>query len=171
MCYRRGRLKRIVIPIIGLALIAIITFTIYNGKNKLKVPAIQSINSMKIIGESAGASPRTEFTFDFSKKEHLDMANNILDWMKSGEIIDDTKDIVSNKGGNPTTLIIESKDGTKIQIEAATNDIETKVENGTLYEKQNANGQVRLFLSNTKKPMRELSPKLYSFLNNGWKSI
>ncbi|MDD7794418.1 hypothetical protein [Clostridium sp. 'White wine YQ'] len=164
-------MKRKVIPIISLVLIAAIVFTIYNGKNKLKVPTIENISSMKIIESSVGASPKKELAFDFSKKEHVDMANNILYWMKSGKIIDNTKDKVTNKGGNPTSLIIESKDGTKIQIEEATYDIETKVENGAQIEKQNANGQVKLFISNTKEPVRELSPSLSSFLNNGWKNF
>ncbi|WP_238885473.1 hypothetical protein [Clostridium sp. YIM B02551] len=164
-------MKRNVIPIISLILIATIIFTIYNGKNKLKIPTIENISSMKVIGSGVGASQKVEQTFDLSKKEHLDMANNILDWLKSGEIIENTKVGVNNKGEEPTYLIIESKDGTKIQIEAATSDIETKVENGVEYEKQNASGKVNLYLRNSKKPIRELSPSLNSFLNNGWKNF
>ena len=167
-------MKRAVVLLISLFLLVVIGLTVYvifKGTNQFKVPTIEKISSIKIVPAKAGGGKRDELSFDLSKKENLDMVNNILLWLKSGQIIGSSKGDMVYNGGTPTYLIIELKDGTTIQVQSAVDAITTKLSNGTEVRGQNVAGQVTLYFSNTRKPIREISPELKSFIDDGWKNF
>lgn len=162
-------MKRKAVVIIGSILIisiAFITFWILIIKGQFKVPTIENISSIKVVPAKVGASKRDEFSFDLSNKEQLNMVNNILYWLKSGQIIGNSKGDMIYHGGSPTYLVIELKDGSKIQIQSAVDAITTKVPYGTEVKGQSVSGQVTLYFSDSRKPIRELAPELKSFIDD-----
>lgn len=162
----------LLISLILILAIPLAIFATYKGKNKFRVPTIEDINSIKILPAEVGLSIGTkdEF-FDLNKKEHLDMINNILNLLKSGKVVGDTGHDIVSHGGTPTYLIIELKNGIRIRIQSAVNSVATEVPNGTWVKGENVSGQVTLYISNIKEPIREFSPELKSFIDNGWKSF
>jgi hypothetical protein len=167
-------LRRRAILIISFVLIVSITLlsvTIYKEKNKFTVPAIENISTIKIVPAKTGGGTREELSFDLSKKEHLDMVNNMLEWLGSAQTISHGKGDMIYHGGTPTYLIIELKDGTTVQIQSAVDSITTEIPNGIMVSSQSVAGQVTLYISNVKKPVRELSPELKDFIDNGWKGF
>ena len=162
----------LLISLILILVIPLVIFATYKEKNKFRVPIIEDINSINIAPAKVGLGIGTkDELFNLNKKEHLDMVNNILNWLKSGKVMGNTKCDIISHGGTPTYLIIELKDGTKIHIQSAVNPIATKVPNGTEIKGENVSGQVTLYISNIKEPIREFSPELKSFIDNGWKSF
>jgi hypothetical protein len=104
------------------------------------------------------------------KKEHMEMVKEILNWLKSSQMVDYTggHENISH-GLPPTYLIIELKDKTIIQIKSSVNAIITQLPNGTTEVKgQIVDGQVTIYIGDTMNYIRVLSPELKSFIDSGW---
>lgn len=154
-----------------IVVLSIIAYVVCKNKNKFSVPEMESINSIKIIPARTGACTREELFFDLSKKEYRDTVNNILNWLKSGHVVGKAEGEFFSMGGSPTDLVIELKNGTSIQIESAVGSIVTKIPNGTEVKAQSIYGQVTIYGSNIRDHIRDVSPELKSFIDNGWESI
>ncbi|MBW9154807.1 hypothetical protein [Clostridium estertheticum] len=170
--------KRVVliITLILIVTIVLISSIIPKEKNQFKILTIKNISSIKIVPATTSGimiigKKEEEFPFDLSKKAHQAMANNILSWLKSGRMMRyDNNEAVSNGGGGPTYLVIELKNGTSIFIKSAFSMRYVNTSNGKVTQ-QNTDGQVTISTTNPQEVIRELSPKLKSFLDNGWKSF
>lgn len=172
--FRRVYVKKRVFLVISLILaliIILISAIIYKQKYKFTVPSMENINTIKIAPAKTGGGQREELVLDKNKKEHLDMINNILNWLKYAKVMSINKGDITYHGGTPTYLIIELKDGSKIQLQSSVDAIATKIPNGTEIRSQDVSGQVTLYFSNKRNPIRVLSPQLKSFINDGWKSF
>lgn len=161
---------------VSFILFVIITLAIvisYKQINNFKVPEVKNIKTIGIVPPKVGSnSGDDELFFNLDKKEHLDMVNTILNWLKSGKIIGKTNSDIIYHGSAPTYLIIDLKDGTQIRIQSATDAIATDKGNELYMESKDVPGEITLYFDNdNKKPIRELSPQLKSFINDGWKSF
>jgi len=168
--------KRVVLIITLILIVAIvlITFIAHEEKNQFKVPTINNISSIKIVPATTGpimVGKQEEFTFDLNVKAHQAMANNILSWLKSGRMMGNDNNKAVSNGGTPTYLIIELKNGTSICIKSAVGASYLNTSNGKVIQSQNTDGQVSIYTTNPQEDIRELSPELKSFLNNGWKGF
>ena len=98
---------------------------------------------------------------------------DILSWLKSGIITSENKRDYLSHGYTPTCLLIELKDGRELRILASADTTITKI-NDQMYsaEPKDVPRQVSIYdLGVDKRPVRELSPKLRSFIDEGWKSF
>lgn len=160
--------KKLIIILILIVATTIVIFITHNGREKFEVPAFENIKSVKIEPPTSGPIRPGEYEdmyFDLSKREDIDMVNNILGWLKSGRIIGNAKDEAVSNGSTPTYLIIELKDGTEISIKSAVST--TYINNGTEVKSQSINGQITISVTRQKN-IRVLSPELKSFIDNGW---
>lgn len=161
--------KRLILSIIFILIVVItlICFVSYRKQRKFTVPAINSISSIKIDVGRVGAGKKDELKFNLNNKKHLDMASNILLWLKNGRMMGNAKDEFILDGASPTILKIELKDGTSIAIKSA---LGCKKINCREVDSYDIPGQVTIYINNNH-PIRESSPELKSFINEGWKSF
>lgn len=167
-------MKKRWIILISVILISVISIKVYGMlKNKYETSIIKgisstSISSIRIEPESAGAIRKDSIYFDFNNNQ--DRFENIVDWIKSGSIVGNANNEMLSMGGSPTFLIIELKNGTSIRVKSAIGSITTKLSHGIKVDGRNIDGQVTIYISGMQTPIREYSPQLKSFIENGWKS-
>lgn len=148
--------------------IALVILCLHNGDNRSKSLTLKSVKSVKIVRPYSGIiSNYKDLYFDLNKKEDKDMVNNILSWLKSGRIMGNASNEAVWNGGAPAYLVIELKNGTKIYIHSS-------VSNGGApsYSTTDLKGEVTIRTIPVKQDdIRVLSPKLKSFIENGWKDF
>lgn len=147
----------------------------YRRINALNIPEVKDIKSIGIVPGKVGwmNEEESELYFDLNKKEHLNKVKDILSWLKSGIITSENKRDYLSHGYTPTCLLIELKDGRELRILASADTTITKI-NDQMYsaEPKDVPRQVSIYdLGVDKRPVRELSPKLRSFIDEGWKSF
>lgn len=164
--------KRLILSIIFILIVVItlICFVSYRKQRKFTVPTINSISSIKICVGRVGAGKKDELKFNLNSKKHLDMASNILLWLKNGRMMENAKDEFILDGASPTILKIELKDGTSIIIKSALGSKKTEKKDCIEVDSYDIPGQVTIYINNNH-PIRESSPELKSFINGGWKSF
>lgn len=171
-------MKRRVFLCVGFILIILLIVPIvinYKRVNALNIPEVNDIKSIGIVPGKVGwmNEEESELHFDLNKKEHLNKVKDILFWLKSGIITSETKRDYLSHGYTPTCLIIVLKDGRVLRIQASADITKTKI-NDIMYsaEPKDVPNQVTINNGNpNKRPVRELSPKLRSFIDEGWKSF
>lgn len=132
-----------------------------------------SISDIKTIKINTGGTQSKELYFDLSNKEHESAVKNILSWMKSAKYTGNTKTGFAIKGGSPTSLAIELKDGTSVNITLAMSYSETTTSNGTVRSASLIKGQVSIYVrkSSGQSSINEASQQLYDFIDSGWQNI
>jgi len=141
--------------------------------NTIKALKFEDIKYVRIQEATAGATPSKYYTFDFNNPKHTKVIKDVIYYLNSAKIQGNNyKELVGNKGGSPTFLILVLKDGSVIQITDAVRQTTIKGSTGatttTTYDIPN---EVTITINSNDKPFRILSSELRKLIDSGYKDI
>lgn len=141
--------------------------------NKMEELKFEDIQSARIELESTGgASQSKNYIFDFNNSDHTKMLKDIIKYLNSAKIQGNADEKVDKKGGSPTYLILELKDGSDIKIKSAIEGKVTKFSNGSTETSQiDIPNQITISTNSSEPPFRILSPEIRELIDNGYKNI
>ena len=137
--------------------------------NELK---FENIKSVKIELARGGASPIKNYTFDFNNPHHTKVLKDVINYLNSAKIQGNADEKITDKGGSPTLLILELKDGSVINIKSAVGDKVTNLPDGsTETAKLDIPNEVTININYNEKAIRILSPEIRKLIDSGYKDI
>jgi hypothetical protein len=155
---------KIVFSIFSIVLVAGISLTLIhiNNKNKISIPKIENIVSIRMTPPNGPFYEGKELVFNLNKTEDKKTISEILTWLNSASIVKDKKfDFPSLGPGNPSHLEIKLKDKSLLGFSPT----------GELFSKKRpgisdvpAENQVSISSSKTPIIVRINSPELHKWL-------
>jgi hypothetical protein len=132
----------------------------------------ENIKSARIELARFGGSPIKSYTFDFGNTDQMKTLKDVIDQLNSAKVQGYADEKVTRKGGSPTFLILELKDGSVIQIKSAVGGKVTKLSNGsTLISQFDIPNEITISMELNIKPFRVFSPEIRKLIDGGYKDI
>lgn len=138
---------------------------------ELKFEDIQ-LQSARIELAHTGGNASKIYTFDFNNSDHAKILTNVIKCLNSSKIQGNSDEEVNIKGGSPTCLILELKDGSIIQIKAAVGFKVTKFPDGSSKTEQfNIPNEVTISKNINEETYIIQSPEIRELIDNGYKNL
>jgi hypothetical protein len=140
--------------------------------NKITELKFENIKSARIELASTGGNSSKSYTFDFDNSDHTKILKDVIQYLNSAKIQGNADEKVTNKGGSPTYLILELKDGSDIRIKSAVGGKVTKLSNGSIETSQfDIPNEVTISKNSNEEPYRIQSPEIRELIDNGYKNL
>ncbi len=138
----------------------------------IKALRFEDIKSARIELASAGMLAGEICIFDFNNSNHTKVIEDVIRYLSSGKVQGNADEKVIRKGGSPTFLILELKDGSFIQIKSAVGGKVIKLSDGSSEIAQfDIPNEVTIRTNSNEKPIRILSPEIKKLIVSEYKDI
>jgi hypothetical protein len=97
---------------------------------------------------------------------------DVINYLNSAKLQGNADEKITYKGGSPTYLILELKDGSIINIKSAVTDkVSTLPDGSTERAKLDIPNEVTINIDSNENPIRILSPEIRKLIDSGYKDI
>ncbi|MFL0248278.1 hypothetical protein [Candidatus Clostridium stratigraminis] len=140
--------------------------------NTIKTLEFDNIKSARIELARTGSSPIKKYSFDFNSPSQIKILKDVISQLNSAKFQGNADEKVVNKGGSPTFLVLELKDGSIIQIKSAVEGKVTKLSDGSTEISQfDIPNEVTISINSNIESFRVLSPEIKELIDSGYKDI
>lgn len=140
--------------------------------NKIAKLKFEDIQSARIELAGTGGAGSINYTFDYNNSKHTEVLKDVIKCLNFDEIQGNADEKVTEKGGSPTYLVLELKDGSDIKIKSAIEGKIIKFSNGSTETSQiDIPDQITISTNSNEKSIKILSPQVRKLIDSGYKDV